>query len=208
MRIILLLLSLGFINITHAETDTFINKLSIWSQSYILESYYEYQKAADLIVPLVDNKETLELVNLRLGWLSYLQGKYNKSIDYYKNALNYNPKSIDTHLGITLPLLAQKRYKSATKYTQRALSLSPNNYSASEKMMYIYYLQGKWDSLNEFSTNVSTHYPNLVEPLVYIARANFYSGNKDIAKKFYQRVLMLMPTHIEANANLKRDNIP
>jgi tetratricopeptide (TPR) repeat protein len=208
MRILLLLLSLSFINTTHAETDASIKKLSIWSQSYILESYYEYQKAADLIVPLVDNKETLELANLRLGWLSYLQGKYNKSIDYYTNALNYNPKSIDAHLGMTLPLLAQKRYKSAVKYTQKALSLSPNNYSASEKMMHIYYLQGKWDSLNEFATNVSTHYPNLVEPLVYIARANFYSGNKNIAKKFYQRVLMLMPTHIEANANLESDNIP
>jgi hypothetical protein len=70
--------------------------------------------------------------------------------------------------------------------------------------MYIYYLQGKWDSLNKFARNISNYYPNLVEPLVYIARANFFSGEKVIAKNYYQKVLMLMPTHIEANANLKK----
>jgi tetratricopeptide (TPR) repeat protein len=201
MRILLLLLSLGIINTVYAEeTDS---TLSVWSQSYALESSHKYQQAADLIEPLVKKNETLEIANLRLGWLYYLQAKYKKSIDYYTNALNYNSKSIDAHLGLTLPLLAQKRYKSATKHTQQVLSLSPNNYSASAKMMYIYYLQKKWNSLNKFSTNISTYYPNLVEPIVYIARANFYSGKKDMAKKFYQKVLMLMPTHIEANSGVK-----
>ena len=135
MRILLLLLSLGIINTVYAQgTDS---TLSVWSQSYTLESNHKYQQAADLIEPLVNNNETLELANLRLGWLYYLQAKYNKSIDYYTNALNYNSKSIDAHLGLTLPLLAQKRYKLATKHTQQVLSLSPNNYSASAKMMYI-----------------------------------------------------------------------
>ena len=208
MRTLLLLLSLSFANIAYTETDIAFKKLSVWSQSYIFESNYKYQQAAELIVPLINNKETLELANLRLGWLNYLQGKYNKSIEYYTNALDYNSKSIDANLGLTLPLLAQKRYKSAIKYTQQALNLSPHNYSVSAKMMYIYYLQGKWGSLNKFARNISNYYPNLVEPLVYIARANFFSGEKAIAKKYYQKVLILMPTHIEANANLKSDNTP
>ena len=54
-------------------------------------------------MPLINNKETLELANLRLGWLNYLQGKYNKSIEYYTNALDYNSKSIDANLGLTNP---------------------------------------------------------------------------------------------------------
>lgn len=200
MKIIFILLSIIFASTTNATSAE--SQLSVWSQSYALETDYKYQEAADLIEPLVQKNETLEIANLRLAWLYYLQAKYNKSIKFYKRSLKNNSKSIDALLGITLPLLAQKRYKSAKKYTNKALKLSPNNYSASAKMMYIYYQQKKWDSLNEFANSVSTYYPNLVEPIVYAARANYYSGNKDLATELYIKVLMLMPTHIEANANL------
>jgi hypothetical protein len=42
-----------------------------------------------------------------------------------------------------------------------------------------------------YSVNVSSYYPNLVEPLVYVARSNLYLGNHDEANKYYNKVIRL-----------------
>jgi tetratricopeptide (TPR) repeat protein len=179
------------------------NANSIWKDSYALEASAQYAEAAALIKPFVSDFELSELADMRLAWLNYLQGNYSKSISYYKDIIDNNENSIDAYIGITLPFMAQKRYKNATKYTKKALKISPYNYSASAKLMFLYYLQGKWSSLRDFSSNVSKHYPALVEPLVYLARAYNLTGDKKLAKKTYKKVLALFPTHIEANSGIK-----
>ena len=201
---LLLLLSISIISTVYATNYMPEEKPSIWSQSYASEADTNYEKAISLIKPLTNDKDTAELANLRLGWLSYLNGNHGGSFRYYGKSLKDNPNSIDAHLGMTLPLLAQKRYRAAVKHTQMALKLSPNNYSASAKMMQILTLQKKWSSLNEYATNVSSYYPNLIEPLVYIARSNLYLGEQDDAKKYYKKVLRLMPSHNESKSVLRQ----
>jgi tetratricopeptide (TPR) repeat protein len=173
------------------------------SQSYALEKNKQYQKAAEMIEQMKESKYWAELVYLRLGWLSYLQGNYGDSLSYYQEAIDINKNSIDAHLGLTLPYMAQKRYRTATKEVENILDRSPNNYAASAKMMYLLSVRQKWGKLKSFAKNVSTHYPTLVEPLVYLARSYSYSGDTDMAKKVYQKVLFLMPTHVEAIAAMK-----
>ena len=51
---------------------------------------------------------------------------------------------------------------------------------------------------------VSSYYPSLVEPLVYVARASVYLGEEDMANTYFNKVLRLIPGHIEANAALDR----
>jgi tetratricopeptide (TPR) repeat protein len=198
MKYFLLIISLGMYGATQAN----IIKGSVWSQSYAHERIYEYQEAVELIQPLLKNDKTAELAHLRLGWLNYLQGNYRDSFNHYEESLDDNSYSVDAYLGMTLPLLAQKRYRTAIKYTKKALKLSPNNYSASAKMMHIYTLQKKWRTLKAYSIQVSNYYPSLVEPMVYVARASMKLGEYEEAKKYFYKVLWLMPTHIEANAGL------
>ena len=212
--------NLGIVNDSHkdityydnlANEDSLITKniqkpeLSIWAQSYKLETALNYKGAASIIMDSINVPSTAEMANSRLGWLNYLQGKYAISIDNYKKAIEINPNSIDANLGITLPFMAQKRYRSAVKYTLQALELSPNNYTASAKLMYIYTIQQKWKSLNYFSSELSTYYPNLVEPLVYMARSNIQLVKIEAAKSNYRKVLRLMPGHIEAISFLGDD---
>jgi tetratricopeptide (TPR) repeat protein len=202
MKIILIFISLSLFGTAQAER---IKKSpSVWSQSYSLEGQFKYGAAEDLILPSINNKDSAELAYLRLGWLNYLQKNYRVSFDYYEKSLDINPNSIDAHLGMTLPLLSQKRYRTAIKHAEKALKLSPNNYNANAKLMHIYTLQGKWKKLQRFAMEVSSYYPSLVEPLVYVARASVYLGEEDIANTYFNKVLRLIPGHIEANAALDR----
>jgi len=202
MKFLVMLCTIGAMTIVNATTISGETQEGLWDKSYKLEIALKYKEASKILIPLMNKNETEEMVSSRMGWLSYLQGNYRDSIKNYNRAIKLNPKSIDYNLGITLPFLAQKRYRSAIKYTEAALKLSPNHYASSAKMMYIYTLQKKWRSLNEFSTELSKYYPNVVEPLVYMARSNNKIGREKEAEINYQKVLRLMPTHLEALKNL------
>lgn len=182
-------------------------KSSNLAQSYQLEAKGEYSKAAEKIKPLLEQKgDRAEFAHLRYAWLQYLQRKYNKAITHYKNALTLNPNSIDAMSGISLVMLAQLRWKEAALYANKILKKSPANYTASLRLMVSLSGQKKWQQLATLSQKVSKLYPTQASPLLYLARANVWSGNKTQAKQTYQSVLLRTPGNIEALNYLSSGN--
>jgi len=174
-----------------------------WATSYALEANGQYEQAAALMVPAMDHGSASEYALLRYGWLNYLQGNYNDAIRAYKRALERNNRSIDARLGITLPLLAQKRWREASRYLNQVLAQSPFNYTAHIRLMICEEGQRKWESLATHAKNIAAYYPTDATPLVYLARAYAWQGKRKEAGDTYARVLIRFPTHVEAMRFLK-----
>ncbi|MDX8389688.1 MAG: tetratricopeptide repeat protein [Mariprofundaceae bacterium] len=181
-----------------------VEKSDVWATSYALEANGQYEKAAALLVPMLDNGQSSEFALIRYGWLHYLQGNYSDAIRSYKRALKRNQRSFDARLGITLPLLAQQRWKEATRYLNQVLDQSPYDYTAHIRLMLCEEGQRKWAALEQHAKRLAAFYPTDATILVYLARAYAWQDNNITAKKAYQRVIVRVPDHVEASRFLSQ----
>ena len=175
-----------------------------WSESYRNEAIVEYAIAADALKPYIKHEKT-EFVMLRHGWLNYLQGNYNESIDDYKEALELNSESLDAMLGATLPLLAQKRWREAANFATKVLSIAPWNYYAHIRLMICEEGQNQWRSLELHAESVARRYPADATILVYLGRTKARLGKTREARSIFKKVLRRIPGHLEATQYLENN---
>jgi len=178
---------------------------SDWMNSYSLEASGDYEKAAALLLPYMHEGERSEFATLRYAWLNYLQGNFNDAARYYKKAMAQNPRSIDAKLGLTLPLMAQQRWREAARYAHQILNTAPFNYAAHIRLMACQEGLRQWPDLEKHAANLSASYPTDSSSLVYLARAYAWQGKTLLAKSIYQKVLMRIPAHIEALQYVKQN---
>lgn len=170
-----------------------------WAESYRLEALTEYEGAVQALQPLLDNNARHEFALLRRGWLNYLRGAHNASLQDYQQALDINPRSLDARLGLTLPLLAQQRWREVASHANKALEVAPWNYYAHVRLMIAEEGEKKWETLVGHAKAVHQRYPSDATVLVYLARAYDWLKNDKDARAAYQQVLERVPGHIEAS---------
>ena len=73
--------------ISKAQNETSMQKA--FSESYSQEYAKKYSDAISVLT--VVYKEDSYEVNLRLGWLTYLNKNYNLSLSYYQKAVSLKP---------------------------------------------------------------------------------------------------------------------
>lgn len=170
---------------------------SPWQKSYRLEAAGKYVEASAALDGANGNTDA-DLALMRRGWLAYLQGRYNEAVDFYGRAIGKNPKSLEARNGVTLPLLAQQRWREAASHARQAIAESAWDYTAHLRLMVAEEGQRDWKTLAEHAEKVAEHYPSDATALVYLARAHAWMGNTRAAKEAYGRVLNRVPGHIEA----------
>lgn len=180
---------------------------ALWQNSYQLEKAGKYTEAIAAIAPIAVNSPDAELKVMRRGWLYYLLGSYNESIREYRLAIERNNKSIDARLGLTLPFIAQQRWREVEINARAALELAPNNYIALIRLAIAEEGQHDWNGMKKTSNTLVINYPSDANAFVYLARAEAGSGKRDEAIAAYIAVLSRYPGHLEATAYLKKNNV-
>ena len=175
-----------------------------WTESYRLEALAQYESAAEAMNPIIKKYPNNDFAISRRGWLNYLRGAHNESIRDYKKVLEINPNSLDAQIGILLPFLAQRRWREASSYANKALKIAPWNYYAHVRLMISEEGEKKWDALAKHAKQVHQRYPSDATVLVYLARANDWMKNTREARRAYEQVLERVPGHIEAMQYLSR----
>ncbi len=170
-----------------------------WRRSYALEAKGQYEAAAAVLARQLELSETSEMAWLRYGWLHYLRGNYNDSVTAYKNALRKNKHSLEARLGLTLPLIAQNRWKEASRYAQHVVDGAVWNYTAHMRLLVCEQGLKNWRGVKERSQRLAARYPSEISPWLYLARASSKMGDGDYAINAYRQVLMRDPDNIEAN---------
>lgn len=190
-----------------ASSQTAIASEDPWQQSHALEAQMDYAGAVQSLQPILNKNRKHEFALTRYAWLSYLQKEYNVSYDYYRQALEVNPQSLDAQLGITLPLMAQGRWQEAATYAKKTLQTAPYQYYAHVRLMACEEALLEWNALFDHATKLSRIYPTDATILVYQARAASVSGKSNIAIEAYKGVLERSPGHLEAIRYLASNNI-
>ena len=171
-----------------------------WAESYQLETLGQYGSAVRALGPVIEADPAHEFAILRSAWLKYLDGDYNASIRDYRHALELNEQSLEARLGLTLPLLAQRRWREAAASAEAVLTAAPWNYYAHIRLMVAEEGQRQWQTLAGHAREVVARYPSDATTLVYLARAEAGQGDIQSALRTYAAVLERIPAHEEAAA--------
>jgi tetratricopeptide (TPR) repeat protein len=167
--------------------------------SYNFEKDKKYDSAINALMPVYKDYPDYYTVNLRLGWLNYLNQTYPKSIDFYRKALEISPSSIEAGLGGMLPLIAQKKYAEVEAAAYKVLAIDRSNYYANLRLAYSLRMQQKYESAEKILNLMLALYPTDVSLLTELALDKEAREDYDSADNLYWSILILDPYNKEAN---------
>jgi tetratricopeptide (TPR) repeat protein len=171
-------------------------------KSYQYEKVQDYENAIKSIMPIYKKYPKGYTLNLRLGWLYFLWGKYANSLHHYGEAMKINPYSIEAKLGYTLHLMAQGKFSEVEKLCYQILSVDPYNYYANLRLVRALKQQRKLDVALKVVNKMLAVYPTDVSFLTELALIKYSSGSKEEALSIFRDILILDPENVVAKEYL------
>lgn len=176
--------------------------INAFSKSYDYEKLKNYSYAIGELKNVYD-QNSFEM-NLRLGWLSYLNGDYVTSQTYYKKSISLRPTSIDALLGYVMPVSALESWDDVLSTYQKVLKLDPNHSSTNYSIALMYYYRRDYAKAEQHDQIVLDHYPFDYDAMLLMAGIKMALGKKDQAKEYYSKVLIYNPTDEIAKQALEK----
>ncbi|MEY1639524.1 tetratricopeptide repeat protein [Tenuifilum sp. 4138str] len=195
----LILMVLTTMSVNLAAQD--FAKLSVaFTESYAKEKEGKYADAAKPLKAMYDEKSYE--VNLRLGWLTYLQGQFSESVGYYSKAIELMPYAIEPRLGIVLPASAMGNWGSVVEQYNKILSIDPNNTLVLYRMGMISYENKDFKKAYTYFEKVVNLYPFDYYSVLMLGWTNYQLGKTKEAKILFQKALLYDPTSASAKEGL------
>jgi tetratricopeptide (TPR) repeat protein len=177
---------------------------SAFSESYNHEFNKEYVLAIESIneVYTSNNYE----VNLRLGWLYYLSGEQVKSVKHYNFAIDLMPYSIEAKLGLAYPLGVLGSWNKVVSLYNQILEIDAHNSIVNYRLASINYSRNEFAAAKEYLLKVINLYPFDYDSNILLAWTFLELGDKQKAKVFFEKVLLINPNDESANLGLSKIN--
>ncbi len=211
--ILILLIFLTFFSSSYSWALNYQEIKQAYYLSYFYERKGDYEKAIKALAPVYNTYPKGYTVNLRMGWLYYRWKKYANSIYHYKIALNTIPTSLEALLGLSLPLMAQEKWKEVESLMYRILKTDFYNYYGNLRLCKALEAQKKYKLLEKVARKMLAIYPTDVNFLNELAIALYYQNKKMYAASIFGDVLILDPGNAIAkkflsimNAKTKKRN--
>jgi len=167
-----------------------------FSKSYAYEAKYQYEEAIKVMKDLYSEKSYP--INIRLGWLNYINKNYGSAIVYYQKASSIMPSSAEALWAMLSPQIALEKWVDVEKTYFSILKLEPRNASALYKLGLIYYYRKNYTSAKKYFDVALNLYPLDYNTLLMSAWTNYFLGNLNEAKILFNRVLLLYQTDASA----------
>lgn len=164
-------------------------------QSYNYEQIGKYKDAIKTLSPLYKKYPHGYTINLRLGWLFYLNKNYSDALKYYKKASLIKTYAFEPILGIIRVYLATASYREAQDFTAEILKKDYYNYYANLYMCQALIGQKKYDIAETVANKMLMNYPTdilFLEELFLIYKARDDKRYQDI----YNSILILDPNNV------------
>jgi tetratricopeptide (TPR) repeat protein len=200
MMKIFLVLSLVF-TLSFAS-DEFDNIKSAYFKSYDYEQMQRYEEAIKVLAPLYQKYPKGYTLNLRFGWLFYLNKSYNDSVKYYKKASLINPYALDPKLGLIRVYLDTYAYKKAEATSYELLKVDYYNYYANLYAIKSLIAQKKYDIATKMINKMLALYPTDISYLEQLAVV-YKKTNNPYLQKLYEDILILDPNNVLVRTSLK-----
>lgn len=167
-----------------------------FAKSFIAEDKADYKTALQAIQSVYSDKSYL--VNLRIGWLSYLSKDYVNSVTYYKKAIALMPTATEPLWGLCNPLIAQEKWADLENNYKSIVRFDPKNSLVNYRLGMMYYYRKNYVEALKYFDVTLTLFPLDYDAITMSAWTNYYLGKKDEAKVLFNRVLLMY--HQDASA--------
>jgi tetratricopeptide (TPR) repeat protein len=175
-----------------------------FAASYKHETDGDYTKAADILRKEYD--EFSYEINLRLGWLTYLNGSFTESSAFYSKAIQLMPLSIEARLGFVLPASAMGNWDHVITRYNEILKIDPNHYLTNYRMGLIYYYREDYQNAYKYFERIANMYPFDYDAIHMFAWVHLRQGKKKEASTLFNRALLNKPDDSSSLEGLKLSN--
>lgn len=196
-KLFVLVLTLMAVNLFAQD---FAKLTSAFTESYAKEKEGKLADAAKPLKAVYDEKSYE--INLRLGWLTYLQGQFNESVGYYSKAVELMPYAIEPRLGLVLPASAMGNWGMVVEQYNKILSVDPNNTLVLYRMGLLSYENKDYKKAYTFFEKVVNLYPFDYYSVLMLGWTNYQLGKTKEAKVLFQKALLYDPTSASAKEGL------
>jgi tetratricopeptide (TPR) repeat protein len=171
-----------------------------FSDSYVKEKAGRYGEAVAALkgVYTTDSYE----INLRLGWLTYLQGQFTESLGYYNKAIDLMPYAIEPRLGVVLPASSLGNWDMVITHYNKILAIDPNNTVTLYRLGLISYDRKDYNQAYKFFEKVVNLYPFDYQSVLMLAWTNLRLGKTREAKILFNKALLYSPDDASAKEGL------
>ena len=191
MKKLIVIAIIGLCNTGYAQTST----LNAFKKSYAAEAKKDYSTAIASYTSVYT--ESSYSINLRLGWLYYLNMDYLKSKTYYTIAIGINNKSIEARTGLIYPLSAMNNWDEVMKVYKDILNIDANNTSAHYQLAYIYFIRKNYKESEGHLKVVLKFHPFDYDSNALLGSVYVKMGMIQEAKEFYTKALEYNPYSTE-----------
>jgi len=172
------------------SAQTFQEMSEAFQKSYAFEAQAKYDASADALKKLPgDNYE----VQLRLGWLYYLAGKWDLAQSHYKKASQFRPASLEPLLGLVNVNVAREEWNLVEQAYLSILKIDPKNVNANYQLGLIYYVRKNYTKALTYFSIYLNMYPFTYEAVQMSAWTHYFLGKNTEAKVLFQKCLLLRP---------------
>jgi tetratricopeptide (TPR) repeat protein len=197
-RITLIIIFIFSIVVTFAQDYTKLT--NAFSDSYKKEKGGKYLEAV-MALKDVYTADSYE-INLRLGWLTYLQGQFSESMGYYNKAIQLMPYAIEPRLGVVLPASSLGNWDFVIGQYNKILAIDPNNTLTLYRMGLISYDKKDYIQAYQYFEKVVNLYPFDYQSVLMLAWSNYKLGKTREAKVLFNKALLYYPEDSSAKEGL------
>jgi tetratricopeptide (TPR) repeat protein len=174
----------------------------LYRDSYSLEANRDYSGSLAKMREIKAKSGASYFVALRTAWVSYLAGDYTGAEAAYREAIPAAPKAVEARLGLTLPLLAAKKWRDLERACRDVIALDPHNALARARLAHALYSVGNYpDSATEYRKLVE-EYPGDLDHQTGLGWALVKMGRKAEGKQVFAAVLAVSPDNTNARQGM------
>ncbi|MBA4322726.1 MAG: hypothetical protein C0408_07910 [Odoribacter sp.] len=173
---------------------------AVFSDSYEKEKSGKYGEAA-LSLKTIYDANSYE-INLRLGWLTYLQGQFTESLAYYNRAIELMPYAIEPRLGVVLPASSLGNWDAVITQYNKILTIDQNNTVTLYRLGLISYDRKDYTQAYQYFEKVVNLYPFDYQSVLMLAWTNLKLGKTREAKILFHKALLYYPEDASAKEGL------
>jgi len=193
-----ILLTLLTLSLLYGESQT-KNIKEAYLNSYNYEQMGKYSEALKVLSPLYKKYPKGYTLNLRFGWLFFLNKKFTNAKEHYEKASLTNPYALDPRLGLIRVYLSTASYSDAEQVAYELLKIDYYNYYANLYIITALNAQKKYEIATKIVQKMLVLYPTdilFLEQLAFI----YKETASPYLQKLYDDILILDPNNIFVNS--------
>lgn len=175
---------------------------ALYRESYRLEAASDAKGALGKMREIRAKAGASYFVAMRSGWLAYLVGEFAAAEMAYAEAAGFAPKAVEARLGLTLPLLAQKKWRELERACREVLALDPHSGVGRTRLGAALYAIGNYPDAALVYRKLVEDYPAELDHQTGLGWAMLRMGRRAEAKQVFAAVLAVSPDNVNAQQGM------